>query len=110
MDEAHYKLLRLIESHPGLSQRQLAQRMGVSLGKVNYCINALISKGWVKAANFRKSDNKLAYAYLLTPRGVQQKATVTVRFLQRKVDEYESLRREIAQLRREVATRKDLQQ
>jgi EPS-associated MarR family transcriptional regulator len=80
--------------------------MGVSLGKVNYCINALIAKGWVKAENFRKSDNKLAYAYLLTPRGVQEKATITVHFLQRKMGEYESLRREIAQLRREVATGK----
>lgn len=106
MDEAHYKLLRLIEANPGLSQRQIAQRMGVSLGKANYCINALIAKGWVKASNFRKSGNKLAYAYLLTPRGMQQKTTVTVHFLRRKMDEYESLRREIAQLRREVANGK----
>lgn len=95
--------MRLIESHPSISQRELAQELGVSLGKVNYCLKALIDKGWVKAHNFRKSDNKLAYAYLLTPRGMRQKAVITVRFLQRKVGEFESLRREIAELRREVA-------
>jgi EPS-associated MarR family transcriptional regulator len=106
MDEAHYRLLRLLEANPGLSQRQLAQRMGVSLGKVNYCINALIDKGWVKATILRSSGNKLAYAYLLTPRGVRQKTSIAVRFLHRKMGEYESLRREIAQLRREVATAK----
>jgi EPS-associated MarR family transcriptional regulator len=105
MDDAHYKLMRLIETNPEISQRELAEVMGVSLGKVNYCLNALIGKGWVKAHNFRKSDNKLAYAYLLTPRGVQQKAEITVRFLQRKVNEYELLRREIDELKREVARR-----
>jgi|SRR5471032_3148695 MarR family transcriptional regulator, temperature-dependent positive regulator of motility len=104
MDEAQYKLLRLIDTRPSLTQRELAEEMGVSLGKVNYCIHALIDKGWVKARNFRKSNNKLAYAYLLTPRGVQQKAVITVHFLQRKVGEYESLKKEIAELRREVET------
>jgi EPS-associated MarR family transcriptional regulator len=79
--------------------------MGVSLGKVNYCLKALIDKGWVKARNFRKSNNKLAYAYLLTPSGVRQKAIVTVHFLQRKVNEYQSLKKEIAELRREVDRR-----
>jgi EPS-associated MarR family transcriptional regulator len=102
MDESQFKVLKLIEARPDLTQRALAHELGVSLGKVNYCLNALIDKGWVKAHNFRKSDNKLAYAYLLTPRGVRQKAAITVRFLQRKVDEYESLKREIAELRREV--------
>lgn len=105
MEESHYKLLRLIELRPDASQRELASAMGVSLGKVNYCVNALIEKGWVKARNFRNSKNKLAYAYLLTPRGVEQKATITLHFLQRKVTEYESLKREIADLRREVAGR-----
>ena len=102
MQEAHYKLLRLIEANPELSQRELADAMGVSLGKVNYCLNALIEKGWVKARNFRRSNNKLAYAYLLTPRGVRQKAAITVTFLERKVAEYELLKQEIAELRREV--------
>ena len=104
MDEAQYRLLRLIDARPALTQRELAEEMGVSLGKVNYCIHALIDKGWVKARNFRKSNNKLAYAYLLTPRGVQQKAVITLHFLQRKVGEYESLKKEIAELRREVET------
>lgn len=103
MEEAHFKLLRLIESRPDASQRELAEAMGVSLGKVNYCVNALIEKGWIKTRNFRNSRNKLAYAYLLTPRGVEQKATIALHFLKRKVEEYESLKREIADLRREVA-------
>jgi len=102
MDEAHYKLLRLIESRPQLTQRQLAHELGMSLGKINYCVHALIDKGWIKARNFRNSSNKLAYAYLLTPRGIEQKAAITVHFLRRKVSEYETLRKEIAQLRREV--------
>jgi EPS-associated MarR family transcriptional regulator len=101
-EDNHYQLLRLIESNPRLTQRELAREMGVSLGKINYCVKALIAKGWVKARNFRKSNNKLAFAYLLTPRGVEQKAVVTVHFLHRKVSEYESLKKQIAQLRREV--------
>src|SRR4051812_6324349 len=99
MDEAHYRLLRIIESRPDASQRELAQAMGVSLGKVNYCISALIERGLVKASNFRNSRNKLAYAYLLTPRGMEQKAITTGQFLGRKMAEYESLKREIAELR-----------
>lgn len=102
MDEAHYKLLRLIESRPDATQRELARALGVSLGKVNYCVNALVEKGLVKARNFRNSRNKLAYAYLLTPRGIERKTAVTVQFLRRKIAEYEMLEREIAELRREV--------
>ena len=83
MEESHYRLLRLLDSSPNLSQRELARELGVSLGKVNYCVNALIEKGWVKARNFRNSNNKLAYAYLLTPRGIEQKAAITVYFLRR---------------------------
>ena len=102
MEEAHYRLLRLLDASPRLTQRELARELGVSLGKVNCCVNALIEKGWVKARNFRNSNNKLAYAYLLTPRGIEQKAAITVHFLRRKVTEYESLKKEIARLRREV--------
>lgn len=101
MEKAHYKLLRLIESKP-LTQRQFAYELGISLGKINYCVNALIEKGWVRARNFRNSRNKLAHAYLLTPNGIEQKAAIAVHFLRRKVSEYETLRQEIAQLRREV--------
>jgi len=102
MEDTHLRLLRLIEARPELSQRDLARELGTSLGKVNYCINALIDKGLVKVRNFRNSSNKLAYAYLLTPRGIESKATITVKFLKRKMAEYESLKAEIAQLQREV--------
>ena len=102
MENTHLRLLRLIEARPELSQRDLARELGTSLGKVNYCINALIDKGLVKVRNFRNSSNKLAYAYLLTPRGIESKATITVKFLKRKMTEYESLKAEIEQLQREV--------
>jgi EPS-associated MarR family transcriptional regulator len=80
MDESHYKVMRLIEANPRISQLELAQVMGMSLGKANYCLSALIDKGWVKARNFRKSNNRLAYSHLLTPRGAQETAAITVRF------------------------------
>ncbi len=103
LDETtHYSLLKTLEENPGLSQRDLAKKLGVSLGKVNYCLNALVAKGCLKVNNFRNSENKLAYAYLLTPSGVEQKARLTVRFLKSKVQEYERLRAEIEELRREA--------
>ncbi|MGP1680410.1 MAG: MarR family EPS-associated transcriptional regulator [Burkholderiales bacterium] len=102
MEETHLRLLRLLEAKPDLSQRDLARELGTSLGKVNYCLNALIDKGLVKVRNFRNSSNKLAYAYLLTPRGVDSKATIAMAFLKRKMAEYETLKAEIEQLRREV--------
>jgi len=102
MEDTHLRLLRLIEARPELSQRDLARELGTSLGKVNYCLNALIDKGLVKVRNFRNSNNKLAYAYLLTPRGIESKATITVKFLKRKMAEYETLKAEIEQLQREV--------
>lgn len=104
-EETHYKLLRLLEANPGISQRRAARELGISLGKVNYCVQALIRKGWLKAARFRNSRNKAAYLYLLTPRGIEQKSQLTVRFLQSKVREYETLRREIEQMRAEAARR-----
>ncbi|MEM1111403.1 MAG: MarR family EPS-associated transcriptional regulator [Pseudomonadota bacterium] len=101
-EESHYKLLKLLEENPEASQRDMAAALGVSLGKVNYCLKALIERGHVKAGNFKNSDNKAAYLYLLTPKGVKAKASITVRYLQRKLDEYESLKTEIAELKREV--------
>src|SRR5579864_23899 len=101
-DETGLKLLRLLEANPKASQRDLATEFGFSLGKVNYCLRALVHKGWIKANRFRNSRNKLAYRYLLTPRGIEQKAALTARFLRIKMREYETLRAEIAQLRREV--------
>jgi len=100
--DVHYKLMRLVESNPGMSQRELARELGISLGKVNYCLRALIRRGWVKATNFTNSQNKAAYMYLLTPRGVEEKARLTMRFLQVKMQEYEALRAEIEQMHQEA--------
>lgn len=101
-DTTSYGLLKTLEDNPSLSQRDLAKRLGVSLGKVNFCLNALVEKGCLKVNNFRNSDNKLAYAYLLTPRGVEEKARITVHFLKYKMQEYERLRAEIAELKKEA--------
>ena len=101
-DEDRYRILKRLAEDPGASQRVLAEELGISLGKVNYCLNALIEKGLLKVNNFRTSDNKRAYAYYLTPRGVKAKAQVTVRFLQRKIAQYESLKGEIELLKREA--------
>lgn len=104
-EEAHLKLMRLIEARPGLSQRDIARELDMSLGKVNYCLRAVARKGWIKATNFKNSHNKAAYIYWLTPRGVEMKARMTVRFLTIKMREYESLREEIEQMRREAKGR-----
>ena len=101
-DEIHYKLLRLIEANPEMSQREVARELGISLGKVNYCLQALMRLGWIKATNFKNSQNKAAYMYLLTRRGLQQKALLTVHFLQVRMKEYERLRAEIRQMQLEA--------
>jgi EPS-associated MarR family transcriptional regulator len=101
-ESTSYGLLKTLENNPSLSQRDLAKRLGISLGKVNFCLNALVAKGCLTVNNFRNSDNKLAYAYLLTPRGVEQKARMTVEFLQIKMQEYQRLRTEIEELQREA--------
>jgi len=101
-EENHLKVLRLLEANPHLNQRDLADALGVSLGKTNYCLKALLAKGFIKMQSFHKSPNKLAYAYLLTPVGIAEKAGLTVRFLARKVAEYESLTLEIETLKFEV--------
>ena len=101
-DTTSYSLLKTLEENPGLSQRDLARRLGISLGKVNFCLKALIAKGCLKVSNFRNNENKLAYAYLLTPHGLEQKARMTMEFLQIKTREYERLRMEIEELRRDV--------
>jgi EPS-associated MarR family transcriptional regulator len=101
-EENHLKVLRLLEADPGLSQRDLSQALGISLGKTNYCMRALLDKGLVKMQNFRNSNNKLGYAYLLTPAGIAAKTDLTRSFLKIKIQEYEILRREIEELKREV--------
>jgi EPS-associated MarR family transcriptional regulator len=98
-EETRYKVMRLIETQPGMSQREVARALGISLGKVNYCLQALVERGLVKATNFKNSQNKAAYMYLLTPRGFEEKTRLAVRFLKIKMDEYERLREEIEQMR-----------
>ncbi len=101
-EESHLKVLRLLETDPALSQRELSHALGISLGKTNYCMRALLDKGLIKMQNFRNSDSKLGYAYLLTPAGIVAKAELTRDFLKRKMREYEILKHEIEQLRQEV--------
>lgn len=104
-DEYRYKLLKRLEHEPEVSQRELAKDLGISLGKVNYCMQALIERGLIKANNFRKSGNRSAYAYYLTPKGIEEKARVTIAFLKYKLAEYEALKREIDNLQRETEQR-----
>ena len=99
--ETHYKILKHIESNSQISQRELAQALGVSVGKVNYCIRALVDKGMVKAGNFQRNTNKWGYIYLLTPKGIEEKAQLTKHFLQRKLAEREQIIQEIEQLKRD---------
>ncbi|MEQ1682323.1 MAG: MarR family EPS-associated transcriptional regulator [Burkholderiaceae bacterium] len=101
-NDLDYELLRQITDQPAASQRGLAARLGVSVGKVNYCLRALVDKGWVKANNFRRSDNKWAYVYFLTPKGASAKVRLAHAFLARKEDEFERLHSEIAILRSEL--------
>jgi len=101
-DEYRYRILKLLESDPHASQRRIADELGISLGRVNYCLQALIEKGLIKVNNFRNSANKRAYLYLVTPRGIEEKAIVTARFLKRKLDEYEALKLEVEDLQREA--------
>jgi EPS-associated MarR family transcriptional regulator len=101
-DEYRYKILKRLEANPEISQRELAGELGISLGRVNYCIQALIERGLVKANNFRNSKNKKGYAYLLTPRGIEDKAKITVQFLKIKIEEHEALKKEIKNLREEA--------
>jgi EPS-associated MarR family transcriptional regulator len=101
-DEYRVKILKKLEEDPRISQRDLANELGISLGKTNYCLRALMEKGLIKANNFKNSRNKKAYMYLLTRQGMVEKASATARFLERKVAEYEALQREIEVLKRQM--------
>ncbi|HEX8253734.1 MAG TPA: MarR family EPS-associated transcriptional regulator [Thermoanaerobaculia bacterium] len=101
-DELRYRLLKYVDEHPDSSQRQVAQALGMSLGKANYCLHALMEKGLVKMRNFTNSNSKTAYAYILTPQGIEAKIDVTYAFLRRKMAEYDHLQKEIEQLTAEV--------
>lgn len=103
-EDLHFRVLRILHAVPDLSQRDLADRLGVSNGKLNYCLRALIDKGLVKLGNFAQSKHHFGYAYLLTPAGIAEKAALTGRFLKRKMAEYEALQAEIEALRDDLAT------
>ena len=95
-------LLRKLEVNPQYTQRELSQEMGVSLGKVNYCLNKLVEKGWVKFKSFSNNPNKVGYSYLLTSNGIEEKAKLTITFLKIKIEEYEMLQSEILELQEEL--------
>jgi EPS-associated MarR family transcriptional regulator len=101
-DEYRYKILKILEANPEISQRDLARALGVSLGRTNFCLKALIERGLLKATNFRNNSNKLAYMYLLTPKGLEEKSVITARFLKMKMQEYANLESEIEELRRDA--------
>jgi len=107
-EDARYKILRILEKNPEASQRQMAEELGISLGKVNYCLQALVEKGLVKARNFSKSQDKRRYLYVLTPSGIDKKAKMAARFLQRKMAEYEALSLEIEEIRKDLKTYKSI--
>ena len=100
--DAEYIILRILEDNPKMTQRQMAKELGLSLGKTNYIVRALIDKGWVKLSNFKRSDNKLGYIYLLTPEGLSEKTTLAQNFLNRKSEEYNRLKKEIEILKNEL--------
>ncbi len=100
--DAEYLILKKFQDNPYLTQRELSKELGVSLGKTNYIINALIDKGWLKLKNFKRSDKKLGYSYLLTTQGITEKAILAQKFLKRKSEEYNRLKEEIENLRKEL--------
>ena len=106
-EDVQFRLLTLLANNPAISQRELAKQLGLSLGGAHYCVQALISRGVVKVDNFKRSENKLAYAYLLTPTGIAEKLQLTAGFLQRRMQEYEALKAEIAAL--QTAVKNDVQ-
>jgi EPS-associated MarR family transcriptional regulator len=100
-EDTYLRVMRILQENPDLTQRELAERLGISVGGLNYCLKALITKGLVKMTNFANSKNKFGYVYVLTPSGMAEKATITHRFMQRKMQEYEALRAEIETLKTE---------
>ncbi len=101
-EDTYFRVMRMLQDNPDLTQREIAQQLGVSTSGLNYCLNALIDKGWVKVQNFQNSKNKFKYVYLLTPQGIAEKMVLTDRFLKRKMTEYEALKSEIEALQREA--------
>ena len=106
--DLQYHALKLLEKNPDLTQRQLAEKLGVSLGKTHYLVKSLTDVGWIKFGNFQRSNNKWGYAYLLTPKGIAEKTSITAKFLERKQEEYSRLHEEIAQLKEDVRQQQNL--
>lgn len=104
-EDIHFWVMRRLQETPDINQRDLAKELGISLGSINYCLQALIEKGWVKMQNFSQSRNKLGYVYLLTPSGIVEKSALTGRFLKRKMEEYDALHEEIEALKTEISDR-----
>ncbi len=104
-EDTYFRVMRILQENPDFTQRELAEKLGISVGGLNYCLKALMEKGLVKMKNFANSKNKFGYVYVLTPTGMVEKAAITHRFLQRKLDEYEALRSEIEALRLEAQDR-----
>ncbi len=101
-EDTHFRIMRILQENPDVTQRELAEKLGMSVGGLNYCLNALIDKGLVKMQNFSNSKNKFKYVYLLTPMGIAEKVALTTRFLSRKMEEYEALELEISYLENEL--------
>jgi EPS-associated MarR family transcriptional regulator len=104
-EDTYFRVLRILQESPDVTQREIAQLLGISTSGLNYCLNALIDKGWVKVHNFTESKNKFGYVYLLTPKGIAEKASLTGRFLQRKLKEYEEMKIEIDSLKLELSSK-----
>ena len=107
-EDVRFRVLRLLQEHPEMSQRDIASAVGISVGGVHYCLNALIDKGLVKLGNFSAAQDKRRYAYVLTPKGLSEKAALTSRFLKRKMEEYEALKEEIDTLQNEMELGADM--
>lgn len=101
-EDTYFRVMRILQKNPDLTQRELAEKLGISVGGLNYCLKALMEKGLVKMKNFTNSKNKFGYVYVLTPIGMAEKVAITQKFLQRKMDEYETLKAEIEEMKSEV--------
>ena len=106
-EDTYFRVLRILKENPDLTQRELAEKLGLSVGSLNYCLEALIQKGWIKMQNFSQSKNKFGYVYILTPKGISEKAALTSNFLKRKLSEYESLKLEIESLNLELQSTRE---
>lgn len=106
-EDTYFRVMNILQANPDLTQRELAEKLGVSVGGLNYCLKALINRGWIKMQNFSNSKNKFGYVYILTPRGIAEKAELTSNFLKRKLEEYEALKAEIATLRLSLADQQE---